>query len=54
MKDDFCGNYFREPRNNAMREGFKIKDGMMNSRSARSSFFVNRSILAPNRKGQFT
>ena len=26
----------------------------MNSRSARSSFFVNRSTPAPNRKGQFT
>jgi len=23
---DFCGNYFREPRNNALREGFKITD----------------------------
>ena len=26
--DDLCGNYFREPRNNTLREGFKITDGI--------------------------
>jgi hypothetical protein len=28
IRDELCGNYFREPRNDALREGFKITDGI--------------------------
>lgn len=28
IRDELWGNYFREPRNNALREGFKITDGI--------------------------
>ena len=28
IPDELCGNYFREPRNYTLREGFKITDGI--------------------------
>jgi len=28
MRDGFYGKYFRQPRSNAVREGFKITDGI--------------------------
>jgi hypothetical protein len=28
IRDELCGNYFREPRSNSLREGFNITDGI--------------------------